>query len=216
MATADTVIVYDSDWNPQADIQAIDRVHRIGQTKQVNVFRLVTENTVDERILQRAEIKLRLDRLVIQQGGANEKDVKIDKKDIIRFGSDYILSENCLEIISVDIDQILIDGELKTTNENEKFDRMNENELRNFTLEEASSISVYQFEGVDFRSMPLEASNHSIDILPQRRARKVKTNKLPNNNNPTMNDSMMSSDSSDDNSNYSCSDSVYDSDDSDR
>lgn len=57
MATADTVILYDSDWNPQSDFQAIDRVHRIGQKKQVRVFRLVTENTVDERIIQRAEIK---------------------------------------------------------------------------------------------------------------------------------------------------------------
>lgn len=45
-----------------------DRAHRIGQTKQVKVFRLITENTVEEKIVERAEIKLRLDKLVIQQG----------------------------------------------------------------------------------------------------------------------------------------------------
>jgi len=68
LATADVVIIYDSDWNPQMDLQAMDRAHRIGQTKQVRVFRLVTENTVEEKIIERAEVKLRLDKLVIQQG----------------------------------------------------------------------------------------------------------------------------------------------------
>jgi len=46
LATADVVIIYDSDWNPQVDLQAMDRAHRIGQTKQVKVFRFVTEKLV--------------------------------------------------------------------------------------------------------------------------------------------------------------------------
>ena len=54
--------------NPQADLQAMDRAHRIGQTKQVFVFRLITEGSVEERMLERAAQKLRLDQLVIQQG----------------------------------------------------------------------------------------------------------------------------------------------------
>ncbi|NXS16249.1 SMCA5 regulator, partial [Mystacornis crossleyi] len=62
LATADVVILYDSDWNPQ------DRAHRIGQTKTVRVFRFITDNTVEERIVERAEMKLRLDSIVIQQG----------------------------------------------------------------------------------------------------------------------------------------------------
>lgn len=49
-------------------IQFKDRAHRIGQKKQVRVFRLITENTVEEKIVERAEVKLRLDKLVIQQG----------------------------------------------------------------------------------------------------------------------------------------------------
>ncbi|VDP08570.1 unnamed protein product [Schistosoma margrebowiei] len=68
LATADVVIIYDSDWNPQVDLQAMDRAHRIGQTKTVRVFRLITEHTVEERIIMRAEMKLKLDNLVIQQG----------------------------------------------------------------------------------------------------------------------------------------------------
>jgi SWI/SNF-related matrix-associated actin-dependent regulator of chromatin subfamily A member 5 len=68
LQTADTVILYDSDWNPQMDLQAQDRAHRIGQKKQVHVYRLVTEGTVEEKIVERAYKKLFLDALVIQQG----------------------------------------------------------------------------------------------------------------------------------------------------
>ncbi|KAF8523173.1 P-loop containing nucleoside triphosphate hydrolase protein [Hysterangium stoloniferum] len=63
LTTADIVVLYDSDWNPQADLQAMDRAHRIGQTKQVYVSRLITENSVEERMLERAAQKLRLDQL---------------------------------------------------------------------------------------------------------------------------------------------------------
>ena len=51
LTSADTVIFYDSDWNPTIDSQAMDRAHRIGQTKQVKVFRLVTRNTIEQKIL---------------------------------------------------------------------------------------------------------------------------------------------------------------------
>ncbi|OAX31094.1 P-loop containing nucleoside triphosphate hydrolase protein, partial [Rhizopogon vinicolor AM-OR11-026] len=67
LTTADIVILYDSDWNAQADLQAMDRAHRIGQTKQVYVFRFITEDSVEERILDRAAQKIRLDQLVVQQ-----------------------------------------------------------------------------------------------------------------------------------------------------
>ncbi|PWA02838.1 hypothetical protein BB558_001019 [Smittium angustum] len=67
LTTADTVILFDSDWNPQVDLQAQDRAHRIGQTKQVYVYRFITENAVEEKVLERALQKLRLDQLVIQK-----------------------------------------------------------------------------------------------------------------------------------------------------
>lgn len=80
LATADTVVLYDSDWNPQMDLQAQDRAHRIGQKKPVNVYRLVTESifmvklyfyvkgTIEEQIIERASFKLHLDAVIIQQG----------------------------------------------------------------------------------------------------------------------------------------------------
>ena len=52
--TADTVILYDSDWNPQQDLQAQDRAHRIGQTRPVNVYRFVMEGTIEQKIVERA------------------------------------------------------------------------------------------------------------------------------------------------------------------
>ncbi|KAJ1024722.1 hypothetical protein NDA16_002762 [Ustilago loliicola] len=68
LVAADTVIFYDSDWNPQMDLQAQDRVHRIGQTRPVLIFRLVSANTVEQKILKRAGNKRKLEALVIQQG----------------------------------------------------------------------------------------------------------------------------------------------------
>ncbi|XP_067858733.1 lymphoid-specific helicase isoform X1 [Heptranchias perlo] len=67
LTSADTVIIYDSDWNPQADLQAQDRCHRIGQTKPVVVYRLVTANTVDEKIVEKATAKRRLEKMVIHK-----------------------------------------------------------------------------------------------------------------------------------------------------
>jgi len=68
LATADTVIFFDNDWNPQMDLQAQDRCHRIGQVRPVRIYRLATANSVESRILERANSKLKLDRLVIQKG----------------------------------------------------------------------------------------------------------------------------------------------------
>eukprot|EP01105_Mastigella_eilhardi_P006365 TRINITY_DN1796_c0_g1_i3.p1 TRINITY_DN1796_c0_g1~~TRINITY_DN1796_c0_g1_i3.p1 ORF type:complete len:1271 (+),score=382.42 TRINITY_DN1796_c0_g1_i3:220-3813(+) len=66
LATADTVVIFDSDWNPQNDLQAMARCHRIGQEKVVNIYRLVTKHTVEENILLSAKRKMVLDHLVIQ------------------------------------------------------------------------------------------------------------------------------------------------------
>ncbi|XP_067686166.1 lymphocyte-specific helicase-like [Haliotis asinina] len=76
LTAADTVIIYDSDWNPQCDLQAQDRCHRIGQTKPVLVYRFVTANTIDQRIVERAAAKRKLEKLIIHKGkfktGMNE------------------------------------------------------------------------------------------------------------------------------------------------
>ncbi|KAK1791623.1 hypothetical protein P4O66_013623 [Electrophorus voltai] len=67
LTAADTVIIFDSDWNPQADLQAQDRCHRIGQTKPVVVYRLITANTVDEKIFETASVKRKLEKMVIHK-----------------------------------------------------------------------------------------------------------------------------------------------------
>ena len=64
LSAADTVILYDSDWNPQQDIQAMDRVHRLGQKRDVAVYRLITLGTLDVQLLKIAEEKRKLERIV--------------------------------------------------------------------------------------------------------------------------------------------------------
>lgn len=77
LTAADTVIFYDSDWNPTIDSQAMDRAHRLGQTKQVRVFRLITRGTIEERIRMRAQQKEEVQRVVISGGdpGGSKKNV---------------------------------------------------------------------------------------------------------------------------------------------
>jgi SWI/SNF-related matrix-associated actin-dependent regulator of chromatin subfamily A member 5 len=72
LASADTVILYDSDWNPQVDLQAMERAHRIGQTKPVRVFRLVCRGSVEERMVSRAEKKLFLNAMVAERDMDND------------------------------------------------------------------------------------------------------------------------------------------------
>ncbi|KAI3826232.1 hypothetical protein L1987_00277 [Smallanthus sonchifolius] len=73
---ADTVIFYDSDWNPAMDQQAQDRCHRIGQTREVHIYRLISESTIEENILKKAKQKRALDDLVIQSGEYNTEFFK--------------------------------------------------------------------------------------------------------------------------------------------
>ncbi|KAL5348192.1 putative ATPase [Pseudogymnoascus australis] len=81
LASADTVVLFDSDWNPQQDLQAIDRAHRIGQTRPVVVFRLATKGTVEEELLMSADAKRRLEKLVIKKGGFRTMGQKMDNKE---------------------------------------------------------------------------------------------------------------------------------------
>ncbi|KAG7248057.1 hypothetical protein CRUP_004633, partial [Coryphaenoides rupestris] len=154
LATADVVILYDSDWNPQVDLQAMDRAHRIGQQKQVRVFRFITENTVEERIVERAEMKLRLDSIVIQQGRLVDPSANKLGKDemlsIIRHGATHVFASKESEITDDDIDALLEKGERKTMEMKEKMANLGESSLKNFTMDTENS-SVYKFEGEDYR-----------------------------------------------------------------
>jgi ATP-dependent helicase STH1/SNF2 len=84
LQTADTVIIYDSDWNPMMDEQAKARVHRIGQTKQCLVLRLVTPNTVEEKVTKRAEERLRNEDLAIETGKFNLRTEVSQTHELLR------------------------------------------------------------------------------------------------------------------------------------
>ena len=86
LMSADTVILFDSDWNPQADLQAMARAHRIGQTKPVSIYRLVSKETVEEEVLERARNKLMLEFITIQRG-VTDKDAKDISDRMARAGA---------------------------------------------------------------------------------------------------------------------------------
>lgn len=159
LATADTVIIFDSDWNPQNDLQAMSRAHRIGQTKTVNIYRLVTKGSVEEEIVERAKRKLVLDHLVIQRMDTTGKtvlsknatasgSVPFDKQElsaILKFGAVELFKEKEGEEQEpeVDIDRILMGAETREAEE----EVMKENELlssfkyANFAIDEEKDIA---------------------------------------------------------------------------
>merc|ERR1712001_294257 len=84
LQTADTVIIFDSDWNPHQDLQAQDRAHRIGQKNEVRVLRLMTVNSVEERILAAAKYKLNMDEKVIQAGMFNNRSTGSERRELLQ------------------------------------------------------------------------------------------------------------------------------------
>ncbi|KAJ0980823.1 hypothetical protein J5N97_009078 [Dioscorea zingiberensis] len=114
LATADTVIIYDSDFNPHADIQAMNRAHRIGQSNILLVYRLVVRASVEERILQLARKKLMLDQLFV-----NKSESQKEVEDILRWGTEELFRESDdlggkePKEISSSITDTVPDGEVK-------------------------------------------------------------------------------------------------------
>eukprot|EP01104_Vermistella_antarctica_P019859 TRINITY_DN807_c0_g1_i1.p1 TRINITY_DN807_c0_g1~~TRINITY_DN807_c0_g1_i1.p1 ORF type:complete len:1492 (-),score=489.09 TRINITY_DN807_c0_g1_i1:45-4520(-) len=83
LQTADTVIIFDSDWNPTVDLQAQDRAHRIGQKNSVSVFRLISVNSVEEHILKRANFKLALGNKIIEAGKFNSASTADERRSFL-------------------------------------------------------------------------------------------------------------------------------------
>ncbi|CAK9195050.1 unnamed protein product [Sphagnum troendelagicum] len=92
LATADTVIIYDSDWNPHADLQAMARAHRLGQTNKVMIFRLVTRGTIEERMMQMTKKKMVLEHLVVGRMKAQIMNQE-ELDDILRYGAKELFAE---------------------------------------------------------------------------------------------------------------------------
>ncbi|KAL8947030.1 MAG: hypothetical protein Q9222_006649 [Ikaeria aurantiellina] len=157
LTSADIVILFDSDWNPQADLQAMDRAHRIGQTKQVVVFRFVTEQAIEEKVLERAAQKLRLDQLVIQQGRAQQAAKAAASKDellnMIQHGAEKVFESkgptgtlaSKSDLTDDDIDVILKHGEERTAQLNARYEKLGIDDLQKFTSDNA-----YEWNGENF------------------------------------------------------------------
>uniref|UniRef100_A0A669QM54 Chromodomain helicase DNA binding protein 6 n=1 Tax=Phasianus colchicus TaxID=9054 RepID=A0A669QM54_PHACC len=116
LTAADTCIIFDSDWNPQNDLQAQARCHRIGQSKAVKVYRLITRNSYEREMFDKASLKLGLDKAVLQdinrKGGTNgvQQLSKMEVEDLLRKGAYGALMDEEDEgskFCEEDIDQIL-------------------------------------------------------------------------------------------------------------
>ena len=177
LTSADIVVLFDSDWNPQADLQAMDRAHRIGQTKQVVVFRFVTEQAIEEKVLERAAQKLRLDQLVIQQGRAQQAAKaaasKGDLLNMIQHGAEKVFESkgatgllgNKSDLTDDDIDAILKHGEERTAELNARYEKLGIDDLQKF-----SSDNAYEWNGEDFTKSKKEIGVSWIN--PSKRERK--------------------------------------------
>ena len=161
------VTILFSDWNPQADLQAQDRCHRIGQKKQVHVYRFVTDDTVEVKVVERAQQKLKLDAMVVQQGRLAEKEKKMTKQDLLdtlRFGADAIFrTKDSSSITDADIDNILLDGEKRTKEMSAQFESADKGDLYDFSFD--GSIGAQEFEGVDYSDKAVRGgqAGHGVD-----------------------------------------------------
>uniref|UniRef100_A0A7N6AXM2 DNA helicase n=1 Tax=Anabas testudineus TaxID=64144 RepID=A0A7N6AXM2_ANATE len=183
LASADTVVIFDSDWNPQNDLQAQARAHRIGQKRQVNIYRLVTKGSVEEDIIERAKKKMVLDHLVIQRmdttgktvlhtGAAPSSSAPFNKEElsaILKFGAEELFKEpegEELEPQEMDIDEILKRAE---TRENDPGpSTVGEELLSQFKV---ANFSMMEDEEIDIDS---ERSQRSWDeIIPEEQRRRM-------------------------------------------
>jgi chromodomain-helicase-DNA-binding protein 1 len=142
LVTADTVIIFDSDWNPQNDLQAMSRAHRIGQTKSVNVYRFVTKGTMEEDIIERAKRKMILEYCVIKQmdtsglsllqdhqstmttSSGKNRDIPFNRAEmsaVLKFGAKNMFEQpdNTETLKDIDLDDILARAEQTETLEGE-------------------------------------------------------------------------------------------------
>ena len=112
LTAANYVLLFDHDWNPQNDLQAQARCHRIGQKKEVMIFRLVTRGTYEEKMFQVASQKLGLEQAVMSGGGSDSKGPKLSKEEmdkLLKEGAYAMLEddENEQKFCSENVDQIL-------------------------------------------------------------------------------------------------------------
>ncbi|XP_076289717.1 ATP-dependent helicase brm isoform X1 [Lasioglossum baleicum] len=149
LQAADTVIIFDSDWNPHQDLQAQDRAHRIGQKNEVRVLRLMTVNSVEERILAAARYKLNMDEKVIQAGMFDQKSTGSERQQFLQ--------------------SILHQDDAEDEEENEVPDDETVNQM----------IARTEGEFETFQKLDLERRREEAKFGPSRKARLLEEKELP-------------------------------------
>ena len=117
MATADTVIIMDPDFNPHQDIQALSRAHRIGQQKKVLVFQLITRGSAEEKIDQIGRKKMALDHVLIEKMH-DDDEVELDLQSILKHGASALFEDNTEHDIHYDeasVEKLLDRSQLEST-----------------------------------------------------------------------------------------------------
>uniref|UniRef100_A0A183V7M0 SWI/SNF related, matrix associated, actin dependent regulator of chromatin, subfamily a, member 4 n=1 Tax=Toxocara canis TaxID=6265 RepID=A0A183V7M0_TOXCA len=159
LQTADTVIIFDSDWNPHQDMQAQDRAHRIGQSREVRVLRLVTVNSIEEKILAAARYKLNVDEKVIQAGKFDQRSTGAERRQILE------------QIIRAESE----DDEENEVPDDETINQMVARSEEEFDLFQKMDIERRRQEAAEYRRKPrlieddeipegiIKASQHSIE-----------------------------------------------------
>ncbi|XP_011692493.1 PREDICTED: chromodomain-helicase-DNA-binding protein 1 isoform X2 [Wasmannia auropunctata] len=185
LATADTVIIFDSDWNPQNDLQAQARAHRIGQKNKVNIYRLVTKKSVEEEIVERAKQKMVLDHLVIQRMDTTGRTV-LDKKNagtnsnpfnkedltaILKFGAADLFKdeEDGDEEPACDVDEILRRAETRDEGPTTVGDEL----LSAFKVASFKTAFEEDLEPINQSNDNDDESKDWVEIIPENFRRKV-------------------------------------------
>uniref|UniRef100_A0A2K6GBH7 Chromodomain helicase DNA binding protein 1 like n=1 Tax=Propithecus coquereli TaxID=379532 RepID=A0A2K6GBH7_PROCO len=166
LTAADTVIFVDSDFNPQNDLQAAARAHRIGQNKSVKVIRLIGRDTVEEIVYRRAASKLQLTNVIIEGGhftlGAQKPsaDADLQLSEVLKFGLDKLLSSEGSTMDEIDLESILggtKDGQWIS-------DALPAAEGGSREQEEGKN-HMYLFEGKDYSKEPSKEDRKSFEQL---------------------------------------------------
>ncbi|GES77829.1 SNF2-family ATP dependent chromatin remodeling factor snf21 [Rhizophagus clarus] len=158
LQSADTVIIFDSDWNPHQDLQAQDRAHRIGQTKEVRILRLISQKSIEETILARAQYKLDIDGKVIQAGKFDNKSTAEEREAFLRS---------------------LLEGDNDEANDVEEEDELDDDELNEIISRNDDELAL--FKRMDLkRAAEEEAEWRASGGRGKRPERLIEERELPN------------------------------------
>ncbi|KAI9337539.1 SNF2 family N-terminal domain-containing protein [Obelidium mucronatum] len=179
LQTADTVIIFDSDWNPHQDLQAQDRAHRIGQKKEVRILRLITTNSIEEHILAKAQQKLALDGQIIQAGKFDQKTSEKDRDELLRFlletekkedqeddeDGEELTDEQLNEMLARNPEEVEIFGQMDREREERAYVQHNGNPLPRL-IAENELPACYQ---MDFSKLKPAEADDLLSIKPRDR-----------------------------------------------